>query len=132
MKRVFLGSWFLVLLATLLVSGFTYPEQLKSVADRVPRTAVVATVMFLMAVSLNSAAMAKAIRRPKPVALATVINYAFVPLLAWVFARFQQQDDLALGILVAASVPTTLASASVGWAQRRQPNPASASATCIE
>jgi len=79
--------------------------------------------MFLMAVSLNSAAMAKAIRRPKPVALATVINYAFVPLLAWVFARFQQQDDLALGILVAASVPTTLASASV-WTRRARGNDA--------
>ena len=123
MKRVLLGSWFLVLLATLLVAGFAYPEQLKSAADQVPRAAVVATVMFLMAVSLDSTAMARAVRRPKPVVLATVINYALVPLLAWIVARFQQQDDLALGILVAASVPTTLASASV-WTRRAGGNDA--------
>ena len=82
MKRVLKGSWFLILLATMLVVGFAFPEQLKRSSDQVPRTAVVAVVMFLMAVSLNSAAMARAIRQPKPVALATVINYTLVPLLA--------------------------------------------------
>ncbi|MCG8584324.1 MAG: bile acid:sodium symporter, partial [Pirellulales bacterium] len=70
-----------------------------------------------------STAMTRAIRHPKPVALATAINYAIVPLLAWVFAKVQQQDDLALGLIVTASVPSTLASASV-WTRRARGNDA--------
>jgi sodium/bile acid cotransporter 7 len=123
MKRVLISSWFLILLAATLIAGFALPTELQSTADLIPRTAIVAGVMFLMAVSLNSAAMAKAVRQPKPVALATSINYALVPLLAWVAARFQQQDDLALGIIVMACVPSTLASASV-WTRRARGNDA--------
>ena len=123
MKRVFVSSWFLILLAATLVVGFAFPAELKSSSDLVPRATVVAVVMFLMAVSLDSRAMANAIRQPKPVALATLINYALVPLLASIVARFQQQPDLALGFLVAASVPSTLASASV-WTRRARGNDA--------
>ena len=123
MKRVLLGSWFLILLAVTLAAGFAFPSQLETSADMIPRTAVVAVVMFLMAVSLDSTAMSRAVRQPKPVVLGTAINYGLVPLLAWAAARFQQQDDLALGIIVMASVPSTLASASV-WTRRARGNDA--------
>lgn len=123
MKRILISSWFLIFLAATLLAGFLFPSHLESSADLIPRTAVVAGVMFLMAVSLNSAAMVRAVRQPKPVVLATAINYVLVPLLAWIVASFQQQDDLALGIFVAASVPSTLASASV-WTRRARGNDA--------
>jgi sodium/bile acid cotransporter 7 len=123
MKRVLKSSWFLILLATTLFVGFAFPSELANASKLVPQSAVVAIVMFLMSVSLDSSAMARAIRHPKPVALATAINYALVPLLAWIAARLQQQDDLALGILVTAAVPSTLASASV-WTRRARGNDA--------
>jgi sodium/bile acid cotransporter 7 len=108
--------WFLGGLAILLAAGFSWPAELDAVARRVPQKTIVAAVLFLMALPLEAGTMWRAIRRPQAVLLAVVINFGLLPLAAWPIARVLP-SDLGIGLLVAAAVPSTLASAAV-WTRR--------------
>lgn len=104
--------WFLVLLLLTLAVGIVWAEQLAEISERLPRRWIIGSVLLAMALPLRIDAMWATLRRPKPALLATVINTLLVPVLAW-FASQLLHDDLALGMIVAAAVPCTLASAAV-------------------
>lgn len=111
-------EWFLTSLTVLIVGGLAlgrlgYGPAVRPWADLFDPRITTAIVLFLMSVSLDSAALGRAVRSPGPVSLAVALGYGLLPALAWLLSRGQMHPDLALGLLIAASVPSTLASASV-------------------
>lgn len=124
LKGFLIRRWFLILLALLLAAGMVWSEPLRPLAasSRLRQTLML-TVMFLMAFPLQARTMWNAVQRPRAPLLGVLVNGVVVPLLAWGlyltlragWSGFSQ--DMGWGILVAASVPTTLASAAV-WTRR--------------
>ncbi len=108
--------WFLLALIAVLVVGMIWWRRAQGVADHINRDAVVATVMFLMALPMETSAMWRAIRRPGPAWLAATINLGLAPPLGWLAGHLLPQE-LADGIVVATVVPCTLAAATV-WTRR--------------
>ena len=104
--------WFLLLLIATLVVGIGWAERLAWLAERLPRHLIIGSVLLAMALPLRIDAMWATLRRPAPALLAVAINLLLVPLLAWC-ASLLLSEDLALGIIIAAAVPSTLASAAV-------------------
>ncbi|MEW4490447.1 bile acid:sodium symporter [Thalassoglobus sp. JC818] len=94
----------------------------KNVAGGLSRV-LVAVVLFLMSVTLDTRKLTAALRSPAPTIWASVVNYGFLPLCAIPLAWFQWTDDFAVGLLIAASVPSTMASASV-WTRKANGNDA--------
>lgn len=116
------GRWFLFVLALALGVGMGWPRPLEPVADAFPQDLLVAAVVFVMALPLDARSMGRALRHPQAVLLGVAINFGFLPLVAWGVARFLR-PDLAIGLLIAASIPSTLASAAV-WTGRAGGNDA--------
>lgn len=116
MTTILLRRWFLVCLALVLTAGLAWPGLLGPAAAAVPQRAVVAVVLFFMALPLNAGAMFEAMRKPKAVLLAVAINFAVLPLAAWPVSWLLPLD-LGGGLMIAASVPCTLASAAA-WTRR--------------
>jgi sodium/bile acid cotransporter 7 len=128
MKKHLVQRWFLLALAGVLALGFGLPNEIAPLIAEVPRGGIVATVLFLMSVTLDAHAVRRALSRPRPVILATAINFGLVPLVAWVAVialRSGQliREDLLIGLLIAGAVPSTLASAAV-WTRRAGGNDA--------
>jgi sodium/bile acid cotransporter 7 len=105
-----------------LAAGFAWPVPLSKVARVEFQQWVVAGVLFTMALPLDASAMWLALRRPKAVLLAVGINYGLLPLVAW-GVSFGLRHDLAIGLLIVASIPTTQASCAV-WTRRAGGNDA--------
>jgi sodium/bile acid cotransporter 7 len=128
-KRLFLQHWFLAALALVLVLGIGWSDTFRFLPElQWLRPAVIVTVMFLMALPLRLAAFTTAVRHPQAPALGVLVNSVLAPLAAWVLVAGLQVDaigsrDTAFGILIAATVPCTLASASV-WTRRAGGNDA--------
>lgn len=122
LRRRLLHHWFLICLAGVLAAGFSGPHALEPAVSRLPRDAIVAGVLFLMALPLDAGAMWQTMRRPGGVLVATAINFGLLPLFAWGVSLLLS-GDLASGLLIAASVPSTMASASV-WTRRAGGNDA--------
>lgn len=114
--------WFLLALVAVLVGGMGWPASLAPLAAAVPRSAVVAVVMFLMALPLQTSVVWGAIRRPGPAWLAALVNSGLAPPLGWL-AAWWLPHELATGVIVATSVPCTLAAATV-WTRRAGGNDA--------
>lgn len=108
--------WFLAALAGVLVAGVVGHKPLAGLAALMPQDPMVASVLFVMALGLPSRAMWDAIRRPTGAALAIAVNLGLVPPLAWLAGRMLD-PSLAVGMVVAATVPCTQASAAV-WTRR--------------
>lgn len=104
--------WFLILLVVTLVLGMGWAVQLESLAAQLPRDWIIGFVLLAMALPLRIDAIWATLSRPLPAVWAVVINWGVVPLLAWL-ASLLLEGDLALGIIIAAAVPCTLASAAV-------------------
>jgi len=104
--------WFLLLLLAVLVVGMGWAVELAPLAESLPRNGIIGCVLLAMALPLRIDAMWATLRRPAPAMLAVGINFVVVPLLAW-GASHLLTDDLALGLILAAAVPCTLASAAV-------------------
>jgi len=104
--------WFLLLLLATLVVGMGWAVELESLAEGLPREWIIGSVLLAMALPLRIDAMWATLRRPAPAMLAVAINFVVVPLLAWA-ASLLLTGDLALGLIIAAAVPCTLASAAV-------------------
>jgi sodium/bile acid cotransporter 7 len=86
------------------------------------RNCIVATVLFLMALPLESRTMVRTLRRPQAALLASAVNMGLVPLIAWGMSSLAS-GDLATGLIVTAAAPCTLASAAV-WTRRAGGNDA--------
>jgi sodium/bile acid cotransporter 7 len=119
----FLRHWFLAALVVVLAVGMGFSSSLTPLPGLAwLRPAIIATVMFVMALPLQTASFGLALRQPRAPILGVLVNACLVPLLAWgavtvVGATLGLKQDVAFGILVAATVPCTLASASV-WTRR--------------
>ncbi|WP_164101698.1 bile acid:sodium symporter family protein [Candidatus Laterigemmans baculatus] len=116
-KEFVLRHWFLLLLAISLAVGFLGPSAIADLGD-LPglRPSLVAGVLFLMGLGLGAPAVLESIRYPAAGLLALGINIVGVPLLAALVAPLLP-IDLGGGLIVAAAVPCTLASASV-WTRK--------------
>jgi sodium/bile acid cotransporter 7 len=114
--------WFLLVLLAQLAAGMIWPEMLEPIARHIPRQAVVAVVMFLMALPMETRVMWDAVRRPGPAWLAAAVNAGLAPPLGWLASRLLP-SELAIGVIVAVSVPCTLAAATL-WTRRAGGNEA--------
>ncbi len=122
MKRFLVRRWFLLGLVSALVLGFWQAPALKPYTDQVPRALLVAAVMFGMALPLEARRMWLAIRRPHAVLVAVGVTFGLIPLLAWSITGALPLP-IAAGVMIAASVPCTIATASV-WTRRAGGNDA--------
>lgn len=104
--------WFLVLLIVMLVVGMGWAESLAGVSASLPRRWIIGSVLLAMALPLRIDTMWATLRRPAPALLAVAINFVLVPALAWC-GSLLLTGDLADGLIIAAAVPCTLASAAV-------------------
>lgn len=111
-----LRHWFLIALAVVLSAGFAWPVQLAPVADVVPRSWLIATIMFLMALPMPLTQLAATVRNSGPAWLAVTINSGLAPILGW-GAGTILPASLSTGLLIATAVPCTMASAAI-WTRR--------------
>lgn len=120
--RWLIQSWFLVALVILLPGGMvwgwlTTDAWRQSTVGRIhPGTTTIA-ILFLMSFSLNSSRLRDSFRSPGPVVWGTIVNLGILPLLAWPLALSFPLTDFSLGLMIAAVVPCTLATASVSTRQ---------------
>lgn len=115
--------WFLIALTAILVVGIVGSPALGAIASlKTVRSLLVASVLFVMALPLEIRAMWDALRRPGPPLLAVTINLGVLPLVAWAVS-LTLSHEMGLGLLVAATTPSTLASAAV-WTRRAGGNDA--------
>jgi len=104
--------WFLLCLIATVAVGIVGASQLERFAQGLPRDSIIGGVLLAMALPLQIDSIWATLRRPAPALLAVAVNFIVVPLLAF-SASFLLNDDLALGLIIAAAVPCTLASAAV-------------------
>ncbi len=117
LARKLLGNWFLIGLCVVVVVGIVFSDGLGGLAEvGWLRTGIVFGVMWLMAAPVPLESVQQTLRRPAPGLLAAVINMGLVPLLALCVSPLLVYE-LSGGLLVAATVPSTLASAAV-WTRR--------------
>lgn len=109
--------WFLSLLGVVLVAGLSAGPQLADSLATFPRGWLVAAVMFLTALPMSFGQLASAARALRPVSVALALSMFVAPVLAWIVGQVLLPESLALGLVVAATVPCTLASAAV-WTRR--------------
>jgi sodium/bile acid cotransporter 7 len=114
--------WFLILLIVVLFAGMGWPDQTSPVARHLPPNAIVAVVTFIMALPLETRQLWRAVRRPGPAWLGSFINSGLAPPLGWLASLFLP-PELAIGMILAASAPCTLATAAV-WTRRAGGNDA--------
>jgi solute carrier family 10 (sodium/bile acid cotransporter), member 7 len=118
MLRFFRQHWFLSSLSLLIAAGLFlgfrgHGPALKPVVSLLNPRYVTVGVLFLMAFSLDSERLRAAFRNPGPVFAGFLLNFGFIPLLAWACSPVQQFEDFRVGLMIAATVPCTLAAASV-------------------
>jgi sodium/bile acid cotransporter 7 len=116
-KRALLDQWFLLSLAIVLSLGLLAPHRFAKLADAAGlRDLIVAIVLFVTAFGLETGAMWRAVRRPAAALIGVAMNFGVVPLVAWAVSGLLR-GDLAIGLLVIAAAPCTLAAAAV-WTRR--------------
>jgi sodium/bile acid cotransporter 7 len=128
MSQVLKKQWFLVALVILIVGGLFIGSSVDAAAvgaikRLIPPRAITVIVLLLMAFSLDSAHLKTSLRSPKPVLWASLVNLALIPALGWALVPLQWTDDFEIGLMIAASVPCTLAAASV-WTRKAGGNDA--------
>lgn len=123
--------WFLIGLAVLipggLLAGSLMPvervEAVTGAAGPHATTVLVALVLFLMSVTLDGRRLRESLARPAPVLWCVLITFGFLPLAALMLARLQLTRDFQVGLVIAGSVPCTMAAASV-WTRKAGGNDA--------
>ena len=118
--RSLIRQWFLLALAVVLAVGFFACGPLAGIADATrARNGIVALVLFMMALPLETGAMWRALRRPGPALLGVVLNFGVLPIIAWALAPLLG-GDLGIGLVV--TVRTCI--------DREQPEIASITSIC--
>jgi sodium/bile acid cotransporter 7 len=123
--------WFLVCLTFCIIAGLLVGGGIDSASHvwveeavgSIPPKFMVSLVLVLMSITLATDDVRQAIRAPGPAVWACIVNLAIMPLLAWPLSLLQSTDDFRLGLLIAASVPSTMATASV-WTRNAGGNDA--------
>jgi sodium/bile acid cotransporter 7 len=114
--------WFLGALIAELVIGMTWPQSIGPWVRWLPGDVLVAATTFVMALPLETAALWRAARRPGPAWLAAGLSSIVAPPLGWLVSRMLPVE-LASGVILATTVPCTLATAAV-WTRRAGGNDA--------
>jgi solute carrier family 10 (sodium/bile acid cotransporter), member 7 len=130
MKHFLKRRWFLLLLIGGVGLALACPERLQPFTGRLPPLLLVGPALFLVAWSLESDRLWRALIRPRPVMWAILISYGLVPALGCTAGRFLSNPDLAIGLMLITSVPCTLASA-VLWTRMAGGNEAVALLTIL-
>ncbi len=104
--------WFLIALIAVLVAGIAWPSAMRPVIGRLSSDAILAVVTFIMALPLETGVLWQAVRRPGPAWLGSLLSSGIAPPLGWLASRVLP-TELAAGLILAATVPSTLASAAV-------------------
>lgn len=118
MRAVLARQWFLCALAVglsggLLAGRFCPPSAVATFLRVVHPAVTTAIVLFLMSFSLDTSRLREALRYPGAVFWGAIVNLGVTPLIAWPFAGLQGRADFALGLMITAIAPCTLATASV-------------------
>lgn len=138
MRRFLHKRWFLTSLALLIALGLTLgmtipADGLEALLGRLgpvarqglstyPRLST-ALVLFLMAFSLETRQLTASFRSPGPVLWASLVNFGMIPLVAWGMMGWQQTADFTIGLMIAATTPSTIAAGSV-WTRKAKGNDA--------
>lgn len=123
--------WFLLGMLILMPGGFWLGislggpriERIQEQLGPHAATALTALVLFLMSVTLDNRRLRAALTHPGPVLWATTVTFVLIPLAAWPLSRLQRTPDFTIGLLIAATVPCTMAAASV-WTRKARGNDA--------
>lgn len=121
MLRVLRHHWFVISICILVPAGFSIgrgmtPQQVKDFDVNIGlwmSRGLAALILFLMSFTLDNRRILDAIRAPKDVLWASLINAGIIPLLAWPMMSLQPIPDFRIGLMIAASVPCTMAAASM-------------------
>lgn len=129
-------QWFLLGLAILIPLGFCLGRLMSSGGESVGAASksleellgaamkvIVFQILLLMSWTLDTRKLVGAIRTPGPVLWAAAVNAVLMPLLTWPLCLAQQTRDFSVGLMIAGSVPCTMAAASV-WTRRAGGNDA--------
>ena len=122
-KHWFLAGLLLFIPLGMLLGKNEPSEVLQTLIKSVPTAVCTGTILFLMSVTLDSGSLFQSLRKPLPVLLACSVNQLCIPLLCLPLLLLQKSSDLRVGLLIAASVPCTMAAASV-WTRRAGGNDA--------
>jgi sodium/bile acid cotransporter 7 len=122
MKQFLIHRWFLLALVGVIALGAGFSSRLTTAFTKLPQSwesVLIAAIMFLMALPLDASAIGRALRRPAATVVGVAACFLVAPLVAWGIAPLLStvSHDLALGLLIAAAVPSTVASAAV-WTRR--------------
>ncbi|MFV0445352.1 MAG: bile acid:sodium symporter family protein [Planctomycetaceae bacterium] len=131
MREFLQRRWFLLALVTLIVAGhwlgMRWPETVTGTSQRwigsQTKSWLIAGILYCMSVTLDGRRFRHALLRPLPVLWAIVVNAVGIPMAASLLLPWQLIPDFSMGLLIAASVPCTLAAASV-WTRRAGGNDA--------
>jgi sodium/bile acid cotransporter 7 len=121
MLRVLSHHWFVISVCALVPIGFAIgrgmtPAEVEQFNESVGSwmsRGLAALILFLMSFTLDNSRIIAAIRSPKAVIWASIINAGIIPLLAWPMMALQPIPDFRIGLMIAASVPCTMAAASM-------------------
>lgn len=122
-------QWFLVALAAVLVVGALAHAPLRSLTEQLPRDALVAAIMLAMSAPLDLRRSLTGRAALVAVLVGSMVNTGVAGPLAWGVSRVLP-EGLAIGLIVAALAPCTLASAAV-WTRRGGGNDAVALAVTV-
>ncbi len=114
--------WFLVAIAVMLVVGAIGYESLEPMANAIPRTWLVASILLLMSCPIDLARSLSTKSAITAAAIGVVVNCLFAGPLAWVAGQLLS-EPLAVGLIIATLSPCTMASAAV-WTRMGRGNEA--------
>jgi len=121
-------NWFLVALLILLPLGIALGRHdsvpgLARAVRQLPTPLCTGGILFLMSITLDTGKLVQSLRRPFPVLTACTVNMLVLPLMCLPLLSLQLTPDFRVGLLIAASVPCTMAAASV-WTRKAGGNDA--------
>jgi len=115
--KLIASNWFLFALMAVLVAGFSGSQVCRVVVEVIwLKWSVVTITMFVMAWPLEFRHLYRTVTRPVGPILATILNLLLIPVMAWPLS-YLLGEELGPGLIVAAAVPTTLATGAV-WTRR--------------
>jgi sodium/bile acid cotransporter 7 len=105
------NRWFVLLLAGGVALAWARPGWVRPWVGWPPLPALVALALFLVAWGMEGRSLYRAAVRPGAALWAVAVSYGALPALAWLAGPLLPLPDLAVGLLLIACVPCTLASA---------------------
>ena len=129
MASFLMQRWFLCALVAGVGLTLAMPQPVHVLTQDWPPQIVIAVALFMMAWTMPSRSLAGELRKPWAALWAMAISYGFLPGAAWLVGMLAP-PDVRVGLLLAASVPCTLASC-VLWTRLAGGNEATALLTVL-